>query len=399
MQGSETVFIEGLNVYSEDHTYSNGYIEIKQGKIVAVGDQKKEGEVPKDATVFSLPEDYVCIPGFVDDHIHGAAGADTMDGTSEALETMAEALPKEGTTSFLATTMTQKADVIEKALTNAGDYIKENNHQAKAETLGIHLEGPFISPEKAGAQPTEYILFPDVERFKKWQALSGNLIKLVTLAPEREGGLDLVRYLAGSGVVASVGHSNATYEQVVEAVRAGATHVTHLYNGMRGLHHREPGVAGASLLLDELLAEVIVDGIHTRPEMIDLAYRQKGSKGLVTITDAIRAKCLQGGTYDLGGQEVTVENGEARLAEGSLAGSILKMNEAVRNMIAFTGCSLHDVIQMAAVNPAKQLQVYDRKGSLTPGKDGDVVILDPDLHVVMTFCRGKLAYKEEEVCE
>lgn len=396
MQPEGSVFIEGLQVYSEDDIYAKGYIEMKQGKITATGSQRPGKEIPENAAVFSFPDDYVAIPGFVDDHIHGAAGADTMDATPEALVKMAQTLPKEGTTSFLATTMTQKADAIEEALDNAGSYIGENNDGAKAQALGIHLEGPFISPERAGAQPTEYILEPDVARFKKWQALSGDHIKLVTLAPERSNGLDLIRHLSETGVIASVGHSDATYEQVAGAVTAGATHVTHLYNGMRGIHHREPGVAGAALLLDELVAEVIVDGIHSRSEMIDLAYRQKGQRGLVTITDGIRAKCLQSGTYDLGGQDVTVENGEARLAEGSLAGSILQMDNAVRNMMAFSGCSLADAVQMAAANPAKQLQVSDRKGSIAAGKDGDVVILDRNLHVVMTFCRGELAYKEEE---
>lgn len=396
MRTSESICIKGPSIYSENHTYPGGYIELKEGKIKTVGDRSERIETVKDAAVFSFPESYVCIPGFVDDHIHGVAGADTMDATPKALETMAEALPKEGTTSFLATTMTQEGDRIEKALVNAGNYMKGHHAGGIAEILGVHLEGPFISPEKAGAQPTESIIEPDVACFNKWQELSEKWIKLVTLAPEREGGLELIRHLAKTGVVASVGHSNATYEQVVQAVRAGATHVTHLYNGMRGLHHREPGVAGAALLLDELLAEVIVDGIHSTPEMIDLAYRQKGKAGLVTITDSIRAKCLQSGTYDLGGQDVTVKDGEARLENGSLAGSTLKMNDAIRNLITFTGCTISEALQMAAVNPAKQLNVYDRKGSLVPGKDADVVVLDDDLNVVMTFCRGVLAYKQQE---
>lgn len=394
MQGSESLVISGLQVHGENHLYPNGYIEIKDGKIQAIGDCHHAAASSGSDHVHTFPEDYVAVPGFVDSHIHGAAGADTMDATPEALATMAETLPQEGTTSFLATTMTQEEEAIEKALHNAGDYMTADNDDGQAQILGIHLEGPFISPEKAGAQPPADIIMPDLDRFQKWQALASDMIKLVTLAPEREGGLALIRHLTETGVVASVGHSNATYEQVVAAVQAGAARVTHLYNGMRGLHHREPGVAGAALLLDDLLAEVIVDGIHTRPEMIDLAYRQKGQNGLVTITDALRAKCLQSGTYDLGGQEVTVANGEARLAGGSLAGSILKMNEAVRNLLAYTKATLADAIQIAAANPAKQLGVYDRKGSLAPGKDGDVVVLDGNLNVVMTFCRGELAYKK-----
>lgn len=386
--------IRKTTIYGEDQIYDQGYIQIEDGKIKAVGDLL---DAPDHSEPIDLGEGYICIPGFIDVHIHGAAGADAMDATPEALETVSGALPAEGTTGFLATTMTQEKDAIEKALVNAGNTIQKQADSGKAEVLGIHLEGPFISPEKAGAQPTQYIIPPDITLFKKWQQAADHHIKLVTLAPEAEGGLEFVRYLAENGVVASIGHTNATYDEVDQAIAAGATHVTHLYNGMRGLHHREPGVAGAALLRDELLTEVIVDGIHSRPEMIELAYRQKGKDGLVLITDALRAKCLKNGTYDLGGQDVTVKDGEARLANGSLAGSILKMNEAARNVMAFTGCMLSDVVQIGSVNPAKQLNVYDRKGSITPGKDADLVILDQDFNVVMTFCRGELAYKKEGV--
>lgn len=388
----EPLILKDLTVYAEDGVITHGFIEIEKGRIVQIGDVSElPADTGKEVRSFADSEGMICVPGFVDGHIHGADGADTMDGTPSALDTMTNALPREGTTSFLATTMTQDAGEIKRALENAGSYIGKQREAGVAEVLGIHLEGPFISPEKPGAQPSDAIIQPDVALFDEWQALSNDQIRLVTVAPEEDGGMDVVRHLVDEGIIASIGHSNATYEQVIEAVNAGASRVTHLYNGMRGLHHREPGVAGAAFLHDELLAEVIADGIHSRPEMVNLAYREKGRQGLTTITDAMRAKCLNDGTYDLGGQDVTVQAGEARLANGSLAGSILEMDQAIRNLMDFTGCSLEDVVQMASENTARQLGVFDRKGSLKAGKDADFVILDESYRVMATFCRGKEA--------
>lgn len=206
----------------------------------------------------------------------------------------------------------------------------------------------------------------------------------------------MIRYLKERGIIASIGHTDATFQEVDEAIRAGANHLTHLYNQMRGLHHREPGVVGAAFLRKELLAEMIVDGVHVRPEMVELAYKLKGNAGLILITDSMRAKCLKNGHYDLGGQDVTVRDGKAVLADGTLAGSILKLGQAIKNIVSYTGCSLEDAIEMAAVNPAKQLKIYDRKGSITEGKDADIVILDENMDVFMTFCRGRVAFKKEE---
>ncbi|PJN89521.1 N-acetylglucosamine-6-phosphate deacetylase [Bacillus sp. mrc49] len=391
----KTFIINNLMVHSEKETYKDGYIKVVDGKIAEVGpaSQCKQDE---DATVITLPSEYQIIPGAIDVHIHGAAKADAMDATSEALSTMAKTLPKEGTTSFLATTMTQSADAIESALLNAGTYIKEQNED-HAEIVGIHLEGPFISPARKGAQPEDFIVDPDVSLFKRWQLLAHNHIKLVTLAPEQPNGLELARHLKETGVVASIGHSDATYDQISEAIEAGTTHVTHLYNGMRGLHHREPGVLGAAYLRDELFVELITDGIHCRPEMVKLAFDQITSDRMILITDSLRAKWLEKGTYDLGGQDVNVDETKATLPDGTLAGSILKMNDAIKNTLQYTGCSMTDIIKMTAENPAKQLRIFDRKGSIEVGKDADLVILNEELDVEMTFCRGKLAYKKENV--
>lgn len=391
----KTFIINNLMVHSEKETYKNGYIKVVDGKIAEVGpvSQYKQDD---DAKVITLSPDYQVIPGAIDIHIHGASNSDAMDATHDALSTMAKTLPKEGTTSFLATTMTQSTQAIESALLNAGKYI-ENQTQENAEIVGIHLEGPFISPARKGAQPEEYIIDPDITLFKRWQEMAENQIKLVTLAPEQPNGLDLAAHLRGTGVVASIGHSDATYDQIDEAILAGTTHVTHLYNGMRGLHHREPGVLGAAYLRDELYVELIADGIHCRPEMIKLAYNQITSERMILITDSLRAKWLEKGTYDLGGQPVNVDETRATLSDGTLAGSILKMNDAIKNTMENTDCSMTDIIKMTAENPAKQLRIFDRKGSIQVGKDADLVILNDCLDVEMTFCRGNLAFKKENV--
>jgi N-acetylglucosamine-6-phosphate deacetylase len=389
------ILLKGIQVYTEDILIENGFIKINNGKIVEIGSME-ELEKENEFEVIELPGHYKAIPGLIDVHIHGVNGADTMDATKEALDTMVTALPKEGTTSFLATTMTQEGKQIENALINAAQYIEKQKPNGKAEILGLHLEGPFVNAKRAGAQPIQHIIDPDLALFQKWQNLTNGNIKLVTLAPERPGGLEMIRYLKSNGIIASIGHTDATFDEVDQAIDAGANHVTHLFNQMRGLHHREPGVVGAAFLRDELKAEIIVDGVHVRPEMVKLAFKQKQSEGLILITDSMRAKCLKNGKYDLGGQEVTVKNGKAVLEDGTLAGSILKLGHAVKNIIAYTSCPLEDAIEMASVNPAKQLNMYDRKGSIAVGKDADIVILDEQLEVYMTLCHGAIAFNREE---
>ncbi|WHX99947.1 N-acetylglucosamine-6-phosphate deacetylase [Neobacillus sp. DY30] len=370
------------------------YIFIENGKIQEIGPIHALPAHLNNVEKIEIAKDQHVVPGFIDVHIHGAAGADTMDATIEALETMAKALPAEGTTSFLATTITQKHESIEKALKNAANYLTGHNDAGQADVLGVHLEGPFINKKRAGAQPKEYIIDPDIELFKSWQELAEGSIKLVTVAPELENGTNFVRYLHENGVIASIGHTDAVYEEMKKAVQAGAKQVTHLFNGMRGIHHREPGVAGSALIFKELMVELIADGIHVHPEVMKFVIDAKGTEGMILITDAMRAKCLKNGVYDLGGQDVSVADGKALLADGTLAGSILKMNDSIKNIMEAAEITLTEAVQMASVNPAKQLNVYDRKGSISVGKDADITILSNEYQVEMTICRGELAYKK-----
>lgn len=396
-QNTSSILLKNAEIYLENEILSDGFVLLTDGKIAEIGTSETlQQRTFENVKVITLEQGSKVIPGFIDVHIHGTGGADTMDSTPEALHTMAVHLPQEGTTSFLATTMTQSPENIVKALQNVATYQKTHNDQGKAEVIGVHLEGPFINPNKKGAQPEEYILEPSVEIFKEWQKEAGGTIKLVTVAPEMPNGMEFIKYLSEHGVTASIGHTDSTFAQVKDAVTAGATQVTHLYNGMRGLHHREPGTAGAALLFDELKVELISDGIHICPEMIQLAIKVKGTDGALLITDAMRAKCLKNGLYELGGQPVIVGDGKATLEDGTLAGSILKMIDSVRNMLTFTNLTLHDLVKLASVNPAKQARVFDRKGSIEVGKDADIVVLNNDITIDMTICRGKIAYNKDE---
>ncbi|MGG1630134.1 N-acetylglucosamine-6-phosphate deacetylase [Rossellomorea sp. NRS-1567] len=391
----EKLLILDGNIYAENTVYEKGYIKIENGMITEMGDRSQLND-SEEYKVISLPHGYSVVPGMIDIHIHGVNGADTMDATREALDTMTGTLPKEGTTSFLATTMTEASDAIEKALAATADYMSNHQRGGQAEILGLHLEGPFINADKAGAQPLHRIQKPNVEVFKNWHALSGENIKLVTLAPELDDEYELIRYLKENGIVASVGHSNATYDQVGKAIDAGLSHVTHLFNQMSGLHHREPGIVGASFLRKELMVELISDGIHVRPEVVQLAFDQITDERLILITDSMRAKCLKNGQYDLGGQMVTVKDGKAILDEDTLAGSVLKMRDAFTNIQEFTTGDMRSAIKMTAENPARQLNIFNRKGSLAPRKDADIVILDENKDVYTTICKGKIAYIRED---
>lgn len=327
------------------------------------------------------------LPGFIDMHIHGSAQMDTMDASDEGLHIMAKSLLKEGTTSFLATTMTQSFDNIERAIANVAQFQPKSD---EAEVLGLHIEGPFVSKQRAGAQPFDYIVQPDVEIITKWQALSGQKIKQITLAPEEPNGMTAVQSLSESGVIVSIGHSDATFEQMQEAVQLGASQGTHLYNQMRPFHHRDPGVVGGVLLLDAIKAELIVDFIHMHEGAVEMAYRLKGADGIILITDAMRAKGMPYGEYDLGGQLVHVTESGAHLSNGSLAGSILTMDQAVRNMRKITNCTMEELVKMSSYNAAQQLKLTN-KGQLIEGYDADAVIVDEHLLLHQTIKAGQIS--------
>ena len=375
--------------HSNIYVYGKGLVKtslsIEDGKIKSIGNTL-EGE-----ELLELDQKYIVLPGFVDKHIHGANSADFMNLSKESIKLILSAIAREGTTSCLATTMTQSMENIGLSLANIAEYIEEK--PLGVEILGIHLEGPFISPKHAGAQPLKYIIPCDIKSFDELNKKAKNHIKQVTLAVE-ENGLEFVKYLTTQGIVASLGHTDCSYEEAKAAIHQGATSVSHMFNAMRGLHHRNAGTVGAGLLEDDLVCELICDLIHVSEPVVQLLYKNKGKDGICLITDAMEAKWMPDGDYQLGGQKVIVKNGEARLMDGTLAGSTLKMNEAIYNFMKTTGISLVDAVDLATINPAKCLHIEDRKGSIEIGKDADFVVVDQDFNVYMTVCRGEIVYSK-----
>jgi len=367
-------------------------IFIQSGRITAI---ENMGNIaaPVETEVIDAGNGFV-VPGFIDIHVHGGGGSDIMDGKYEAVKQIAITHSRFGTTAFLPTTMTMSKDKIIGSLKSIHEaFIKGTG---AAEILGVHLEGPYISSEKKGAQKEKDIKKASIGEFLEFNQASGNLIRIVTLAPEKPGAIDLIRWLHKNGIIASVGHSNATYKQVQEGIKAGLTHVTHTFNAMREFNHREPGVVGAALSSPKLILEMIADGIHLHPVAMKILIKIKEIGKIVLITDAMRAASKPEGTYNLGGQEVTVVRGQARLKDGALAGSVLTMDKAVCNMVDKVGVSLTEAIQMATASPARCLGVESKKGSLEPGKDADIVILNKKLKVELTMVKGKIVYKREE---
>lgn len=374
------VLVEGKGFIKTDLGFENG-------KIAKIGAEVSE-------EIISLPENAIVVPGFIDEHIHGAFGADAMDGSVKALSDIANAVASEGTTGFLATTMTQSPENIKNALTAVKDYIA-SNPKSGAEVIGVHLEGPFISPKHIGAQPLEYVATPSAEVMKKYVEYSGNSVKIVSLAPEVEGAEELIKYLKNEGIVASIAHTGAKYKDCENAVKWGMTNVTHTYNAQTGLHHRDVGVVGSALLFDELSTELICDLIHVSAPAIKLVVKNKNEDKVILITDSMRAKHLPDGESELGGQLVIVKNGEARLVDGTLAGSVLKMNVAVKNVHQTVGVPLETAIEFATANPAKNLGIYDSVGSIKEGKRANVTVLDKNtFDVLLTVKDGEVIYKK-----
>lgn len=388
----ESVFIKNITIYLENEMISDGSLLLDQGVIRGIF---HKGDNPTSyPSKFKIVDGQglSAVPGFIDSHIHGANGADVMDATEEALDKIAQVLPEEGTTSFLATTITQSPENIERALRTVAEYQPKPGY---AEIVGVHLEGPFIEESKKGAQPLEHIHKPNKDLFDKWQKLSKNNIKTITMAPEHDEDGTFIRHLATNGINVSAGHTAIDFAGMKQAVSYGVNQVTHICNAMTGIHHRDIGVVGAAFLLEELRAELIADGIHVAPEMLELIYQNMGSERIILITDAMRAKCLQAGSYDLGGQMVSVNGERAVLDDGTLAGSILKMCDGTKQMLKIPGVAIRDIIKMTSVNPAKQLGIFDRKGSIAQGKDADILLVDQDFTIKQTYCRGKIAYERE----
>ena len=370
---------------------SPGVVIVRDGTIIAVG---------PDATLDPyLQADIIdcgagtLVPGFVDLHIHGSGGYSVMEG-AEAVRQIARFLTQFGVTAWLPT-MTPRPSLEEMAAAMRDALPSIGPANAGAEAVGFHLEGPFLNPQRPGAIRREWFRPPSQEDVVALLAAAENNVRMMTLAPELPGGFDVVRYLAQEGVVASIGHSDATYDDVATFVAAGGRHATHMYNAMRGFQHRTPGLVGAVLTSDGLTAEVIADGVHVHPAAIDLLVRAKGVYRVAVITDAVSAAGLGDGAYEFDGRPITVRAGKATLADGTIAGSVATFDANVRRLVQQQQVSLQQAAIMSSTVPARRIGLWGRKGLLAAGYDADLVLLDADLQVRFTMARGQIVYDSE----
>lgn len=381
--------LQGRLVTPDGVSSGRDILAIEDGKISFIGEHDSM-YAGTDYQIFDFGPSYIC-PGFIDMHIHGYAGVDVMESSPQSMDTMSEALARRGTTSFLATTMSAPSNELVKAIRNISAALQQGTRGAQL--LGCHLEGPFLNLGKKGAHKAEYIRLPNVLELREYLDAGGGCIRMISMAPELMGALEVVKMARELGIVVSLGHSDASLAQVEEACGVGLDHVTHAFNAMAGLHHRDPGTAGAILSMKQLTVDVIPDGYHVHPSIVKILVRSKGVDGVSAISDSTLAGGQSDGEYEFGGQKVIVKNGMAHLEDGTLAGSTISLSEGVKVMVEKVGLSLEEAVKMVSVNPARTLGLYDR-GVLEYGKRADIVVLDHHFNVLMTMIDGKVVYKQ-----
>lgn len=365
-----------------DNQILENKILVFKDKIIDISD-----EIPKNCEIIDAKGRFIC-PGLIDIHIHGNMGKDTMDATDESILTIAKSISRHGVTSFLPTTMTMD----EKSINNALNVIKEfmNKDIEGAQVLGAHLEGPFINIDYKGAQNPEFITAPSYDLIEEYK----NVIKIITYAPETDEKLEFTKKIKkDTDITLSIGHSKASFEEARDAINLGASNITHTFNGMTGLNHRDPGVVGASLI-SNVYCEIIADEIHILKDLFQFILNNKGEDKIILVTDSIEAGGLDEGVYSLGGQKVVVKDNQARLESGSLAGSVMPLNKMVYNFMNNTNLDISKVIKLASINAAKSISVDNVKGSLEIGKDADIAIFDENINCYMTISNGKIIYKK-----
>ncbi len=380
----------GGTVVTRDAKIEGGIVLVEDGRIAFVGEGSQADPEPGSTIVDARGR--MVLAGFVDTHVHGSHGDDVTLSDADGVRRVSRALMRFGTTAYFPTTVSASRDVLLRSIEACAEAAAAPQGPA-AEIVGIHAEGPFINARKKGAHAPEALRDPDPGECLEYIRASEDRLKLMTLAPEIPGGLELIRLLGEHGVVASLGHSEADYDTALAAIDAGASRATHLYNAMPPLHHRTPGLTAACLNEPAIRAEIILDGIHVAPEMASIAAKAKGRDGLILVTDATAAVGCPEGIHALGGLEVLVRGDMCTLLDGTtIAGSMLTMNRAVANAVRAVRMDIVDASYAASYLPALSCGLADRKGSLDAGKDADVVVLNPDFSVHLTLCGGEVGY-------
>jgi N-acetylglucosamine-6-phosphate deacetylase len=382
-----TILLHAARALTPTTELTDAGILIRDGVIEAVG-PRQDMTLPSGATEISAAGQ-TAIPGFIDIHIHGAGGHDVMEGTGEAMSTVAQTLARHGTTSFVATTVTASPDDTCRSVEGIARYITQQFEtlQPKAEVLGVHYEGPFINKARRGVHPAEWVQLPSTELLQRFVQAAAGKARILTIAPELLGAIPCIHAARDAGIVVAMGHTDATYEQARAGIVHGARHAVHVYNAMRPFSHRDSGVIGAVLTSQEVTAELIADGIHVEEAAMRLLLQAKGAGCVILISDGLSATGMPDGKYMLGNFEVTVAGGVCRNAEGKLAGSTLTLDRALRNVVAL-GISLPDAVRMLTTNPAKLLGIEFKKGALRTGADADIVLLDENLQLTNVWTRG-----------
>jgi N-acetylglucosamine-6-phosphate deacetylase len=366
-------------------TIDSPVVVVEEGRIAEVGTRNAMALPPGDHLDFP---GCVLAPGLIDIHIHGGAGYDVMEADSSELAILEQSLLRTGVTAYLPTTVTAPMERLLSALDKVGGYISQQNSSNAVRALGIHLEGPFISHTKRGVHPTRDLLTPSAAILERFHQASHGTIRMITIAPELPGALETIDHARKLGILVSVGHSNANTAETQAAVAAGARHATHTFNAMRPLDHREPGILGVTLSDERLTADIIVDGIHVAPAVVDLFIKAKGLERAILITDAISATGKPDGNYRLGAMEVTVRDGRCE-HEGKLAGSVLTLDRAVRNVAAFAEISMQAALRLATLNPARRLGLEGHRGTIAPGQTADLIALNSGGEVTFAMAGGK----------
>jgi N-acetylglucosamine-6-phosphate deacetylase len=379
-------FIFAEKFFLKSDVKGPGYLEITDG---IFGDFYKE--LPQAEAKVIKEEGKWIAPGLVDTHIHGYMNHDVMDNDADGLKVMSEGLLSCGVTSFLPTTLTSSKERLKDVAQTIGEVYQE---VPGAKVQGIYFEGPFFTEEHKGAQNPSYFGDPDLNTFNEWQEASGGLIKKIALAPERKGVKEFVKAVTDEGVVVALGHSDATLEQATEAVESGASVFVHAYNGMRGLNHREPGMVGALMSLNHVFSELICDGHHVHPNAADILMEKAGHDHVALITDCMMAGGMPDGNYNLGEFPVVVKEGTARLESGNLAGSILKLKEAIKNVVDWEIATPEQAIMMATLVPAVSCKIDDKCGMIANGRDADFIVLNPDMELAATYLDGVERYRQ-----